>query len=136
MLVLQALIDCQGECKSLMAPYLRCLKQNRGTNAPECREFARLYLQCRMERYVLCLGLLIRKRPSGFIFRYADIYCKKPHGSRRVPKLRLRRLHRKVSGQDIAAEYQARGGQVTDFRRSKQWQEHVCVALMEITQRQ
>jgi hypothetical protein len=34
-----------------MAPYLRCLRVHRGTNAPECRAFAKAYLQCRMERY-------------------------------------------------------------------------------------
>ena len=41
----------QGECKPLMAPYLRCLRAHHGTNAPECRAFAKAYLQCRMERY-------------------------------------------------------------------------------------
>lgn len=35
-----------------MMPYLRCLKLNRGVNVPDCRIYAKEYLQCRMERYV------------------------------------------------------------------------------------
>ena len=64
-----------------MAPYLRCLKQHRGTNAPECREFARLYLQCRMERYVLWLKLLTGTPLFDSTVPLANIRHKKPHGS-------------------------------------------------------
>ena len=50
--------NSSGECKPLMAPYLRCLRAHRGTNAPECRAFAKAYLQCRMERYVPHLPII------------------------------------------------------------------------------
>ncbi|KAF2202970.1 hypothetical protein GQ43DRAFT_368020 [Delitschia confertaspora ATCC 74209] len=46
-------LDHDGECKSVMASYLRCIKAHRGTNDNECRMQAKAYLQCRMERYVL-----------------------------------------------------------------------------------
>ncbi|KAF2428820.1 hypothetical protein EJ08DRAFT_554504, partial [Tothia fuscella] len=46
-------LDHEGECKNLMSSYLRCLRAQRGTNAPECRLHAKDYLQCRMERNLM-----------------------------------------------------------------------------------
>ncbi|KAF2401265.1 hypothetical protein EJ06DRAFT_475165 [Trichodelitschia bisporula] len=46
-------LDHEGECKSVMATYLRCLRANKGTNSPDCRGIAKTYLQCRMERNLM-----------------------------------------------------------------------------------
>ena len=35
-----------------MTNYLNCMKKNRGMNDPECRNLAKSYLACRMDRYV------------------------------------------------------------------------------------
>lgn len=45
--------DCRviGECKDVMMGYLNCMKQKRGMNDPECRNLAKSYLSCRMDRY-------------------------------------------------------------------------------------
>ncbi|PSN59702.1 hypothetical protein BS50DRAFT_507806 [Corynespora cassiicola Philippines] len=49
-------LDHDGECKSIMASYLKCLRSHRGTNDSECRELSKSYLTCRMERYPhICL---------------------------------------------------------------------------------
>jgi len=45
--------DPSGECKNLMTSYLRCLRAQKGTNAPECRLHAKEYLTCRMERNLM-----------------------------------------------------------------------------------
>jgi cytochrome c oxidase assembly protein subunit 19 len=42
-----------GECKDVMISYLACIKRVKGQNDPECRNFAKSYLSCRMER---CVG--------------------------------------------------------------------------------
>ncbi|KAF2855930.1 hypothetical protein T440DRAFT_365620, partial [Plenodomus tracheiphilus IPT5] len=44
-------LDHDGECKSIMLSYLRCIKSHRGTNDPECRQLSKSYLSCRMDRY-------------------------------------------------------------------------------------
>ncbi|KAJ9647961.1 Cytochrome c oxidase assembly protein cox19 [Coniosporium apollinis] len=46
-------LDHDGECKSVMTTYLRCLRQHRGTNDPECRALSKQYLQCRMEHNLM-----------------------------------------------------------------------------------
>ncbi|KZF18825.1 hypothetical protein L228DRAFT_251672 [Xylona heveae TC161] len=46
-------LDHDGECKPVMAEYLRCLRRVRGTNDPECRLLAKSYLQCRMEHNLM-----------------------------------------------------------------------------------
>lgn len=45
-------LDHDGECKHLMKAYLSCLKKraNEGVNSEECREHAKGYLGCRMEK--------------------------------------------------------------------------------------
>jgi hypothetical protein len=45
-----------GECKHIMASYLRCIKSHRGLNDPECRNLSKSYLSCRMDRYVARLS--------------------------------------------------------------------------------
>ncbi|MCJ1372226.1 Cytochrome c oxidase assembly protein cox19 [Loxospora ochrophaea] len=42
-----------GECKPLIADYLRCLRRVKGTNDRECRMMAKEYLQCRMEHNLM-----------------------------------------------------------------------------------
>ena len=39
-----------GECKDVMTRYLACMKKVKGTNDPECRNIAKSYLACRMDR--------------------------------------------------------------------------------------
>ncbi|OCK83078.1 hypothetical protein K432DRAFT_291871 [Lepidopterella palustris CBS 459.81] len=46
-------LDHDGECKSIMTTYLRCLRSHRGTNDPECRLLSKSYLQCRMENNLM-----------------------------------------------------------------------------------
>jgi hypothetical protein len=41
-----------GECKDAMKGYLECMKKNKGMNDPECRNLAKSYLGCRIERCV------------------------------------------------------------------------------------
>ncbi|CBX92296.1 hypothetical protein LEMA_P050020.1 [Plenodomus lingam JN3] len=43
-------LDHDGECKSIMHAYLRCIKSHRGTNDSVCRDLSKSYLSCRMER--------------------------------------------------------------------------------------
>jgi cytochrome c oxidase assembly protein subunit 19 len=47
-------LDHDGECKSVMAAYLACLRSERGRN-DACRGVARGYLQCRMERGLMAV---------------------------------------------------------------------------------
>lgn len=46
-------LDHDAECKHLVTTYLKCLKQNRGVNDDACRELAKGYLGCRMERNLM-----------------------------------------------------------------------------------
>ncbi|KAF2786918.1 hypothetical protein K505DRAFT_330010 [Melanomma pulvis-pyrius CBS 109.77] len=46
-------LDHDGECKSIMASYLKCLRSHRGTNDPECRHLSKSYLSCRMDRNLM-----------------------------------------------------------------------------------
>ncbi|KAF2088901.1 cytochrome c oxidase assembly protein COX19, partial [Saccharata proteae CBS 121410] len=46
-------LDHDGECKPIMADYLRCLRQHRGTNDAECRMLSKSYLKCRMEHNLM-----------------------------------------------------------------------------------
>ncbi|KAH9865325.1 Cytochrome c oxidase assembly protein cox19 [Plenodomus biglobosus] len=46
-------LDHDGECKSIMLSYLRCIKSHRGTNDPVCRELSKSYLSCRMDRNLM-----------------------------------------------------------------------------------
>lgn len=41
-----------GECKPIIAEYLRCLRRLKGMNDAECRMMAKDYLKCRMDQYV------------------------------------------------------------------------------------
>lgn len=66
-------LDHDAECKHLISSYLRCLKtQNRpGTNSDECRQLARGYLDCRMDKGLMArdewdnLGLVFEKPEDG-----------------------------------------------------------------------
>lgn len=46
-------LDHDGECKPIIAGYLRCLRRARGTNDQECRLMAKEYLKCRMENNLM-----------------------------------------------------------------------------------
>lgn len=46
-------LDHDGECKSIIARYLRCLKMAGGTNHDECRLLAKSYLKCRMDNNLM-----------------------------------------------------------------------------------
>ncbi|XP_070579346.1 cytochrome c oxidase assembly protein COX19-like [Ptychodera flava] len=45
-------IDHEGECKDFMKVYMSCLQQNRFDNG-KCREEAKSYLQCRMDKELM-----------------------------------------------------------------------------------
>ncbi|CAK7892765.1 cytochrome c oxidase assembly protein Cox19p [[Candida] anglica] len=46
-------LDHDGECKSFMDKYLRCMKFTDNQNAPNCRALARDYLRCRMDNQLM-----------------------------------------------------------------------------------
>jgi len=46
-------LDHDGECKDFMTRYLKCIKRARGVNEDECRNVAKSYLACRMERNLM-----------------------------------------------------------------------------------
>ncbi|EGD91129.1 cytochrome c oxidase assembly protein COX19 [Trichophyton rubrum D6] len=46
-------LDHDGECKSIIAGYLQCLKSARGVNDEACRKLAKSYLSCRMEKNLM-----------------------------------------------------------------------------------
>lgn len=39
-----------GECKDAMMTYLACIKKVKGVNENQCRNLAKSYLNCRMDR--------------------------------------------------------------------------------------
>ena len=45
-------LDHGGQCKDYASKYLECLKLS-GSNHYQCRELSKIYLQCRMEKYVV-----------------------------------------------------------------------------------
>ncbi|KAL1883842.1 hypothetical protein VTK73DRAFT_7630 [Phialemonium thermophilum] len=46
-------LDHDGECKQAMTAYLSCIKKVRGVNEDQCRDLAKSYLACRMERNLM-----------------------------------------------------------------------------------
>lgn len=46
-------LDHDGECKSIIAGYLRCLRRVKGKNDQECRLMAKEYLKCRMDHNLM-----------------------------------------------------------------------------------
>ncbi|KAG5747036.1 hypothetical protein H9Q70_010285 [Fusarium xylarioides] len=46
-------LDHDGECKTYMTKYLSCMKKVRGLNDEECRDLAKAYLSCRMDRNLM-----------------------------------------------------------------------------------
>ena len=46
-------LDHDGDCKSIIAGYLRCLRRVGGTNEEECRMMAKDYLKCRMDHNLM-----------------------------------------------------------------------------------
>ncbi|KAL5594539.1 hypothetical protein BROUX41_001465 [Berkeleyomyces rouxiae] len=46
-------LDHDGECKSIMKEYLGCLQNVRGMNDERCRQLAKGYLACRMDRNLM-----------------------------------------------------------------------------------
>lgn len=58
-------LDHEGECKTFMVKYMECMHTTNGSNT-ECREKARDYLSCRMEK-----GLMAREEWGKL--GYADI---------------------------------------------------------------
>lgn len=64
-------LDHDAECKHLISSYLRCLKSQKGTNSDECRQLARGYLDCRMDKGLMArdewdnLGFQIEKADDG-----------------------------------------------------------------------
>ena len=64
-------LDHDAECKHLISSYLRCLKGEKGMNSEECRQLARGYLDCRMDKGLMArdgwdnLGLVFEKTEDG-----------------------------------------------------------------------
>ncbi|KAI0421218.1 hypothetical protein F5X98DRAFT_294662 [Xylaria grammica] len=46
-------LDHDGECKHVMTRYLSCIKKVKGLNDEECRNLAKSYLGCRMDRNLM-----------------------------------------------------------------------------------
>ncbi|KAK7924526.1 hypothetical protein PG985_006580 [Apiospora marii] len=46
-------LDHDGECKEVMSNYLDCIKKAKGMNDPSCRELAKGYLSCRMDKNLM-----------------------------------------------------------------------------------
>ncbi|KAK3337365.1 hypothetical protein B0T19DRAFT_70540 [Cercophora scortea] len=46
-------LDHDGECKHIMADYLACIKKVKGVNEDACRNLAKSYLACRMDRNLM-----------------------------------------------------------------------------------
>ncbi|RKF59372.1 Cytochrome c oxidase assembly protein COX19 [Golovinomyces cichoracearum] len=46
-------LDHYGECTESMMQYLSCVKKSKGNNNSECREIAKSYLACRMEKNLM-----------------------------------------------------------------------------------
>ncbi|KAI0846923.1 hypothetical protein F5Y00DRAFT_242870 [Daldinia vernicosa] len=46
-------LDHDGECKAVMTKYLSCIKKVKGVNDEECRNLAKTYLSCRMDRNLM-----------------------------------------------------------------------------------
>ena len=46
-------LDHDGECKSIIAGYIQCLRGFRGNNSEECRLMAKAYLKCRMDHNLM-----------------------------------------------------------------------------------
>ncbi|CAO3697710.1 unnamed protein product [Rhizopus microsporus] len=42
-------LNHEGECKSYIKEYIKCLKRNANDNGL-CRQFSKAYLQCRMDK--------------------------------------------------------------------------------------
>ncbi|PKS11841.1 hypothetical protein jhhlp_001135 [Lomentospora prolificans] len=42
-----------GECRHVMTSYLSCISKVGGENKPECRDLAKAYLGCRMDRNLM-----------------------------------------------------------------------------------
>lgn len=54
-----------GECKPIIAEYLRCLRRVKGMNDAECRMMAKDYLKCRLDQYVIFYILYPYHVPSS-----------------------------------------------------------------------
>ncbi|KFY29050.1 hypothetical protein V493_02572 [Pseudogymnoascus sp. VKM F-4281 (FW-2241)] len=52
-------LDHDGECKDVMTKYLACIKKAKGLNDPDCRNLAKAYLTCRMDKW-WCSNLMAR----------------------------------------------------------------------------
>lgn len=63
-----------GECKQAMVSYLACIKKVKGVNENQCRELAKAYLSCRMDR-----DLMARDEFKNLGFQETD--TKKSTGS-------------------------------------------------------
>ncbi|KAI6245983.1 Cytochrome c oxidase assembly protein COX19 [Erysiphe necator] len=46
-------LDHDGECKDIMVHYLMCIKKKKGSNDLECRNIAKSYLGCRMDKNLM-----------------------------------------------------------------------------------
>ncbi|KAI8254106.1 LIM domain-containing protein [Colletotrichum sp. SAR11_239] len=46
-------LDHDGECKHVISNYLECIKKVRGVNDAQCRDLAKSYLACRMDRNLM-----------------------------------------------------------------------------------
>lgn len=62
-----------------MTRYLACMKRVKGTNDPECRNIAKSYLACRMDRSVSLRGL---EKPSAIHMLIGRFSMQEPDGER------------------------------------------------------
>ncbi|KAI8977623.1 hypothetical protein BDF20DRAFT_913938 [Mycotypha africana] len=64
-------LDHDGECKTFMKDYVKCLRENKNNNGL-CRQFSEAYLKCRMEN-----GLMDEEDTRNLGF--ADLHGEKSH---------------------------------------------------------
>ena len=85
-------LDHFGECKTVMKDYLACLKKEKGDSL-ECKKLSKLYLECRMDKYVtslsLSLSLSLKIPCSPTNESVLDDVFQKPHGQRGFEQARL-----------------------------------------------
>ena len=61
-------LDHDGECKSFMEKYLRCLREKQNLHF-DCRELSKLYLNCRMDN-----GLMAEENMSSLVNDKNELY--------------------------------------------------------------
>ena len=60
----------------MMTSYLACMKKVKGMNDPECRDLAKSYLSCRMERFVRTLRPKLQYKFTNVVLSRRNLMAK------------------------------------------------------------